>query len=219
MTENVAAAGRDRLARARLYLIVDAAAGAVVAPALAGGVDIVQLRDKAVDDETLLRTASELRALCDAHDALLILNDRPDLVVEANADGVHLGQEDAPVEEARALLGGEPLIGVSTHSPEQIADATASSVDYLGVGPVHATPTKPGRAPVGHELVRHAANRLEKPFFAIGGIDPENVAAVVAAGARRVAVVRAIRDATDPRASAAALRNATLTEAHAGAPA
>ena len=212
---------RRRLAAARLYLILDARphgrpATHLAAGALDGGVDAIQLRDKLVPDDELLAAARSLRELCDRHGALLIVNDRPELALACGADGVHLGQEDVPPEEARAMLGSDALIGVSTHSPEQIAAAEASTADYLGVGPVHETPTKPGIRPVGEELVRHAARHARKPFFAIGGIDPGNVGDVVAAGGRRVAVVRAIRDAPDPRAAAGALSAALKTEEGAG---
>jgi thiamine-phosphate pyrophosphorylase len=133
------------------------------------------------------------------------VNDRPDLAIACAADGIHLGQDDADPELVRRLVGTEVLIGLSTHSREQI-DA-AEGVDYIAVGPVHETPTKPEYRPVGTELVRYAAERSgTPPFFAIGGIDPENVDEVAAAGARRVAVVRAIRDAADPAAAARALR-------------
>lgn len=213
---------RARLEAARLYLIVDAAphdrpATALVQAALDGGVDVVQLRDKEADDSRVLETADSLLALCEPRGAILILNDRPELALDAGCDGVHLGQADTPVEEARALLGGDFLIGLSTHSPEQIRVASASSADYIGVGPVHATPTKPGVRPVGLELVSHAARHAGKPFFAIGGIDRGNVGAVVAAGARRVAVVRAIRDADDSRAAARELRTAVEEGVGAGA--
>lgn len=201
---------RGKLAVARLYLILDVRphgrpAVDLAAAALAGGVDAIQLRDKLASDHELAAAARSLRDVCDRHAALLILNDRPELALDCAADGVHLGQDDVAPEEARAILGGDALIGLSTHSPEQIAAAEASTADYLGVGPVHETPTKPGARPVGEELVRHAARHARKPFFAIGGIDPGNVWAVAAAGARRVAVVRAIRDAPDPRAAAKAL--------------
>lgn len=214
-------ARRRRLEAARLYLIVEAEPGGrpaaeVVAPALAGGVDIVQLRDKEGGDEAIVSAARSLRSVCDEHDALLVLNDRPDLVLDSGADGVHLGQDDVSVDEARALLGSDSLVGLSTHSEEQIAAAGDSLADYIAVGPVHATPTKPGRPPVGVELVRHAARAAAKPFFAIGGLDESNVREVVGAGAERVAVVRAIRDAKDPRAAAEGLRRAVLEEARAG---
>jgi thiamine-phosphate pyrophosphorylase len=208
---------RHRLDAARLYLILEAEphgrpADEILRPALAGGVDLVQLRDKDADDDALLCAAREFRAACDEHDALLVLNDRPDLALECGADGVHLGQDDASVDEARALLGADALVGVSTHTPGQIAAARRWLADYIGVGPVYATPTKPRARPVGEGLVRHAKERSERPFFAIGGIDVHNVRSVVAAGATRIAVIRAIRDADDPRAAAEALLSAIIRE-------
>lgn len=163
----------------------------------------MQLRVKGDDHgAAILAAAPEFRRLCAAHAALFIINDRADLVRQAGADGVHLGQEDMPVARARELVGEERLIGLSTHTPEQIDAAGELGVDYIGVGPVYETPTKPGRPAVGLELVRYAAERAAVPFFAIGGIDASNVAAVRAAGASRVAVVRAITAAVDPLAAA-----------------
>jgi thiamine-phosphate pyrophosphorylase len=205
---------RSRLDAARLYLVTPAIAPARLAAALDGGVDLVQLRIKdAVDDATLLREAAVVREACARTGALFLLNDRPDLVVAAGADGVHVGQDDVSIAEARALVGPERLVGLSTHSPQQVDDAhrAPGGVDYIGVGPVHATPTKPGRPAVGLALVAHAAAQATLPFFAIGGVDPLTVAAVREAGARRVAVVRAITHADDPAAAARALR-ATLTQ-------
>jgi thiamine-phosphate pyrophosphorylase len=178
----------------------------VVPAALAGGVDIVQLREKSAPDEAIVGAGRRLREICDEHGALLIVNDRPDLALECGADGVHVGQDDAPLDEVRATVGADLIVGVSTHSPEQVEAGLASVADYLGVGPVYATPTKAGRAPVGLELVRYAAEHAAaKPWFAIGGIDADNAPDVAAAGASRIAVVRAIRDAADPRAAAEAL--------------
>jgi thiamine-phosphate pyrophosphorylase len=206
---------RARLQRAVLYLVCATRPGAralddVLAAALQGGVDVVQLRDKRATDEQLLAAAAVARRRCDEAGALLILNDRPDLVAAAGADGCHVGQDDMDVAAARALAGPGALVGRSTHSPADIA--AAGDADYIGVGPVHATPTKPGRPAVGLELVRHAAAHAPVPFFAIGGIDATNVGAVVDAGARRIAVVRAIAAAADPRAAAAALRAALDAE-------
>jgi thiamine-phosphate pyrophosphorylase len=203
----------ERLSNARLYLVIDAAATEDVVPkALEGGVDMVQLREKSMPDDDLARVGCRLRSICDDHGALLIVNDRPDLALACGADGVHVGQDDLPLEEVRAIVGDELIVGISTHSPEQVDAALDSTADYLGVGPVYSTPTKPGREAVGLELVRYAAEHASaKPWFAIGGIDQSNVAAVAAAGANRIAVVRAIRDAHDPRAAAGALR---LEEAH-----
>ncbi|UTI64785.1 thiamine phosphate synthase [Paraconexibacter antarcticus] len=207
---------RAQLGAARLYLVTGAIAPARLRAALASGVDVVQLRikDPAGDDE-LLREAAVVRAACAEAGALFVLNDRPDLVAAAGADGVHVGQDDIAVAAARALVGPDRLVGLSTHSPAQIdaAHVAAGGVDYIGVGPVHATPTKPGRDAVGLELVRHAAARATLPFFAIGGIDAGNAAAVRAAGAARIAVVRAITEAEDPAAAARALRAAVLAPA------
>jgi len=203
---------RARLQAARLYLVVDAlpprrSAEELLDAALEGGVDMVQLRDKEADDETLLRSASLFRQICSEHGALFWVNDRPDLALQGEADGVHVGQEDVPVEEVRAAVGPDVLIGLSTHSEPQLEAALASDADELSVGPVFGTPTKPGRAATGLSLIEHAARAARRrAWFAIGGIDLGNVRQVVAAGAQRVVVVRAIRDATDPRAAAAALR-------------
>jgi thiamine-phosphate pyrophosphorylase len=201
----------ERLARleaARLYLVIDApAAPSVVPAALEGGVDIVQLREKHASDEEIVRVAGEVLALCEEHDALFVLNDRPDLAGMCGAHGVHVGQDDEPVESVRATVGDGTIVGVSTHSRDQIEAAERSSADYFAVGPVWETPTKAGRPAVGLDLVRHAAFRApEKPWFAIGGIDGSRAVQVVKAGARRIVVVRAIRDAGDPRAVAEALR-------------
>jgi thiamine-phosphate pyrophosphorylase len=200
---------RERLRRARLYLVVEAAAEHVLPAALRGGVDMVQLRDKRGDDEAILAAAARFRAVCDEHGALFWLNDRPDLALAAGADGVHVGQDDRPVAEVREQVGDSLLIGLSTHSPEQFDAALRSEADQLSVGPVWETPTKEGRPAAGLSYVRYAAEHGgERPWFAIGGIAPENVAEVVAAGARRIVVVRAIRDAADPEAAAASLRAA-----------
>jgi thiamine-phosphate pyrophosphorylase len=208
-----------RLSEAHLYLVCGLRPGGralpdVLAAALDGGVDVVQLRDKDAADVELVAAAAVARGLCDRAGALLILNDRPDLVGAAQADGCHVGQDDVPVARARELAGPDAIVGLSTHTPAQV-DA-ARGADYLGVGPVHATPTKPGRPAVGLDLVRHAAEHAAVPFFAIGGIEPGDVASVVEAGARRVAVVRAIADAPDPRAAAAKLRTALPQEARRG---
>jgi thiamine-phosphate pyrophosphorylase len=183
--------------------VVEAAAEHVLEPALRGGVDMVQLRDKHADDESILRAAARFRSACDDHGALFWLNDRPDLALECGADGVHVGQEDESVGEVRERVGADLLIGLSTHSPDQFDSALGSGADQLSVGPVWETPTKEGRAAAGLGYVRYAAQRGgEVPWFAIGGIHPGNLGEVVAAGARRVVVLRAIRDAADPEAAA-----------------
>jgi thiamine-phosphate pyrophosphorylase len=204
-------ARRERLGRSRLYFVVEARPnGRDPAPlleaALRGGVDVVQLRDKELADEELVLAAAPFRAACSAHRALFVLNDRPDLVVACDADGVHVGREDASAAEARRLVGAERLVGVSTHSRGEMLAAVQA--DYLGVGTVFATPTKPEDGAVGLDLVRLAADVARVPWFAIGGIELANVAEVAAAGAWGVAVVRAIRDADDPEAAARALRAA-----------
>jgi thiamine-phosphate pyrophosphorylase len=205
----VAQRRREWLGDSRLYLVLEAYPDGrdpeeILRPALQGGVDVVQLREKSGDERAIVRAGRVFRRLCDAYDALFVVNDRPDLAIACAADGVHLGQNDGQVPVARRLVGDDLLIGLSTHSPEQV-DA-AEGVDYIAVGPVFATPTKPEYAPVGTELVSYAAQNARVPFFAIGGIDPANVGAVVEAGAERVAVVRAIRDATDPAETARTLR-------------
>jgi thiamine-phosphate pyrophosphorylase len=207
---------RDALQAARLYLVCGEQTDVFLKRALHGGVDVVQLRLKDADDETVLATARRYVTVCRAHGAPLILNDRPDLVSAAGADGVHVGQDDLAVAQARALVGPDRIVGLSTHSPAQIDAAAAQpEVDYIGVGPVHATPTKPGRPAVGLDLVRYAAAHAATPFFAIGGIDAGNVVAVRSAGATRIAVVRAITHAPDPEAAARALRSGS--EARVGA--
>jgi thiamine-phosphate pyrophosphorylase len=188
----------QRLTDARLYLVCDDPSDSFLNAALGAGVQIVQLRMKDAADERILGAARRVASACEAQGALFILNDRPDLVHAAGADGVHVGQDDVPVTLARSLVGENRIVGLSTHTPAQVDDAAKLAVDYIGVGPVHATPTKPGRPAVGLELVRHAAAHSAIPFFAIGGISPDNVAAVRRAGARRVAVVRALTQAQDP---------------------
>ena len=191
----------------RLYLVIDAAVALDVVPgALRGGVDVVQLREKDAADDEVVAVGRRLRTLCDEHDALLVVNDRPDLALACGADGVHVGQDDQPPSAAREVVGDELFIGLSTHTPEQVDAAEGDpAVDYLGVGPVFETATKPGVEPVGLELVRYAAAHARKPWFAIGGIDAQRAPMVAGAGAERIAVVRAIRDAADPRAAAEAL--------------
>ncbi|MGI8580520.1 MAG: thiamine phosphate synthase [Solirubrobacteraceae bacterium] len=206
---------RARLRAARLYIVCPAGFGPHLEAALRGGVDVVQLRDKDLGDDELLAAAASFGAACRAHDALFIINDRPDLALAAKADGVHVGQDDVPVPRAREIAGEERLVGLSTHTPAQV-DA-AHVADYIGVGPVHATPTKPGRPAVGLELVAHAAAHVPVPFFAIGGITHANLAAVTGAGATRVAVVRAITEAEDPESAARELRAGVERRVPAGA--
>ena len=168
----------------------------VLRAAIAGGVDIVQLRDKHLSDGAHGSGAHRSRGRAQMG-ALLIVNDRPQVALAAGADGVHVGQEDTPVAQVRELVGPHLLIGLSTHAPAEIDHGGMANVDYVGVGPIYATPTKPGRPAVGLELVRYAAGHSRLPFFAIGGIDGDNIETAIEAGAQRVAVVRAIADAAD----------------------
>jgi thiamine-phosphate pyrophosphorylase len=213
----------DRLDTARLYLCTDARRergdlAEFADAALAGGVDIIQLRDKGSAGEErfgALEARQELDALAvlgDAarrHGALLAVNDRADIARAAGADVLHLGQDDLPLDVARDIVGPDVVIGRSTHDPAQVTNAIAEAVDYFCVGPCWPTPTKPGRHAPGLDLVREAAGSAPaKPWFAIGGIDLERVPEVLAAGADRVVVVRAITGADDPAAAARALRAA-----------
>jgi thiamine-phosphate pyrophosphorylase len=201
---------RSRLESARLYLVCDARPAAFLRAALRGGVDIVQLRDKSLGDAGLVEAARVFRSVADEFGALFVLNDRPDLVEACDADGVHVGQADATPAVARLVVGPERIVGRSTHQPNQANRARwDADVDYMAVGPVHATPTKPGRPAAGLDYVSWAAGHVrEHPWFAIGGLDASNVHEVVSRGARRVVVVRAITEAADPLGAARALRGA-----------
>lgn len=170
--------------------------------AIEGGADVIQLRDKLASDEALASMAKDLLAVTRPLGIPLIINDRAEVAKKVSADGVHLGQEDGSLAAARELLGEEALIGRSTHSPEQALAAQAEGFDYIGIGPVFGTPTKPDYTPVGLDLVRFAANNIRIPFVAIGGINEANVSAVCEAGAKAVAVVRAVVGSADPRSSA-----------------
>jgi thiamine-phosphate pyrophosphorylase len=208
---------RERLAAASLYLCTDARRergdlAEFADAALAGGVDIIQLRDKGSPGEQQfgplearqeLETLAILAEAARRHDALLAVNDRADIALAAGADVLHLGQDDLPLTVARDILGAQPLIGRSTHDPAQVKAAVAEDVDYFCVGPCWPTPTKPGRPAPGLDLVRTTAKlATDKPWFAIGGIDAQRLPEVLEAGARRVVVVRAITGADDPRAAA-----------------
>jgi thiamine-phosphate pyrophosphorylase len=211
----------DRLARMRLYVITGERGDleetlAIVESALAGGADVIQLRKKAMPKDALLRLGLRIRDLTRARGALFIMNDHPDLAIASDADGVHVGQDDFPPAMIRSLHGFQGrLLGRSTHTIEQAQKAVMDGVDYLGVGPVFATPTKPGRPAVGTDLVRAVAEEIELPFVAIGGIDLANAPQVIEAGASAVAVVRAVYDAADPALVARQLRQ--LLEAKEGA--
>ncbi len=193
---------RARLATARLYYV--SASLHALEGALQGGAGLFQLRMKDAPDDAVLAAADEARALCARHGALFLLNDRPDLARAAGADGVHVGQDDEPVAAARAAIGADRIVGRSTHAPDQLA--ASLDADYVAVGPVHATPTKPGRPAAGLDYVRHAAAHAGAlPWFAIGGVDEATVTDVVAAGAQRVVVVRALDEADDPERAARTL--------------
>lgn len=207
----------ERLRAARLYFVCEARPRGgdpepLLDAALRGGTDVIQLREKAPRcAEELIALAEPFRRAADRHGALFFLNDHPELVGQCGADGVHVGQDDTPVAAARALAGPEALVGLSTHSPEQFDAAVQASgsarPDQLSAGPVWETPTKEGRPAAGIDLIRHAAKHGgDAPWFAIGGIDEETIEEVMRAGAKRVVVVRAIRDAAHPEAMARALR-------------
>jgi thiamine-phosphate pyrophosphorylase len=206
---------RSRLARARLYLCTglrDDLAEFVDA-ALAGGVDIVQLREKSLEAGPELAALEVIAEACARHGALLSVNDRADVALAAGADVLHLGQDDLPVAWARRIVGEDMVIGRSTHDQAQAAAAASEpGVDYFCTGPCWPTPTKPGRPAPGLELVRTTARaRPGRPWFAIGGIDAARLPEVLAAGASRVVVVRAITEAADPRAAAEKLKVALAT--------
>ena len=200
---------RGRLAAARLYVISSDddpdRQAAVLCGAIDGGAGIVQLRNKLAAPGQLLDAARRVAAHARAHAALFIVNDTPDLVEASGAHGVHVGQDDGALSEVRARLPRGALVGRSTHSLVQATEAVADGADYIGVGPVHATPTKPGRPAVGLGLLREVVPVVEVPWFAIGGLDAANLADALAAGATRVAVVRAVAGAADPAAAAAEL--------------
>ena len=201
-----AARRRSVLAAARLYVITGARETRGDLPefleaVLSAGAAMVQLREKEAEAGDLLRWGAAFRDAAERHGALFVVNDRPDVALALGADGVHLGQTDLPAAFVRDMVGPDVLIGLSTHNDAQLA-AAPTEADYVCVGPVHETPTKPGRPATGLELVRVAAERERRPWFAIGGIDRETLPAVVAAGARRIVVVRAVTDAPDPAAAA-----------------
>lgn len=197
----------QQLMRSRTYLVTSPVPDilGVVEAALKGGIAIVQYREKMADDEERLKIAQQMRALCHRYNALFIVNDRVDIAAAADADGVHLGQQDLPMPEARQILGPDKIVGRSTTNPQELKRALDEGADYIGVGPVHATPTKPGKAASGNEYVRYAAEHATMPWFTIGGLNAENLGPTLAAGASRVAVVRALMEAEDPTAVAQSL--------------
>ena len=181
------------------------------AACIRGGVDIVQLREKALDARPLLERARIVRDVCRDHGVPFVLNDRPDLALEAEADGVHVGQDDVAPSVCRRILGPDAIVGLSTHAPAELDAAADEPVDYVSVGPVVPTPTKPGREATGLDYVGYAAEHAERPFFVTGGATPETVGSILAAGATRVVAVRWLTEAADPEAAARALRTALDT--------
>ena len=202
----------------KLYVITDfdAIGGrsieSVVWQAILGGADVIQLRHKKAADEELVMIARKLLPLTRSKNIPLILNDRVEAARLIGADGLHLGQDDGSLSEARQALGDGVIVGRSTHSPAQAMAAEKEGFDYIGVGPIFKTPTKPTTTPVGLDLLRFAAENVSIPFVAIGGIDEKNVKEVRAAGARTIAVVRAVMGASDPMAAAKKLKGKMANE-------
>jgi len=188
------------LVQSRLYLVTSPSEAlfTIVEAALEGGLTLVQYRDKTADDRDRLLQAQKLCQLCHQYGAIFIVNDRVDIALAANADGVHLGQQDLPINVVRQLLGPQRLIGRSTTNPDEMQQAIQEGADYIGVGPVYETPTKVGKAAAGLEYVRYAAQHSPIPWFAIGGIDINNVSDVISSGAERIAVVRSLMQADQP---------------------
>lgn len=203
---------KPSIQKAKLYVIVDRSALGgrdpveVAAAAVRGGADVIQWRDKQAPDGEFLETARRLREQTRKQGVLFIVNDRVAAALRSQADGVHVGHEDLAIPEVRALVGDSMLIGRSTHSLEEALEAQRQGADYIGVGPVFATPTKPGYPAVGLELVRQVKGKVRIPWVAIGGIDLENAGLVSSAGAACVAVVRAVAAASDPEAAARSLK-------------
>jgi len=205
----------------RLYLCVPDRHDleAFVAACIEGGVDVVQLREKHLDDRALLARAEAVGAVCRDAGIPFVLNDRPDLALAAGADGVHVGQDDVPPDVARRILGDDAIIGLSTHSTADLVGSLDAPVTYVSAGPVEPTPTKPGRPGVGLEYIRYAVEHAGRSVWVTGGVSPATVAGVVGAGARHVVAVRWLTDASDPAAAARQLRRAldtAIDEAEAG---
>jgi thiamine-phosphate pyrophosphorylase len=198
------------VAACRLYLCTPDRADLVefVTACISGGVDIVQLREKQLEAKPLLQRAALLRTVCADHGVPFILNDRPDLALEAGADGVHVGQDDAPAGLARRLLGPDAIVGLSTHSARDLEGALPEPVDYISAGPVEETPTKPGRPGTGLDYLALATERSAVPVFVTGGVTPERIAPLAAAGARHFVVVRYLTQSEHPADAARRLRQA-----------
>jgi len=221
--EGIGELRRQRLDWARLYFVCETRphgddVEALLRAALAGGAGMVELRDREQPRAVVERSGRTFRRLADTYGAPFIVNDDPHLALELHADGVHLGQDDMDPAEAREIVGPDAIIGLSTHSRGQIEAASRHPVDYISVGPIWETPTKAGRPATGLDLIREAGGATDLPWFAIGGIDASNVQEVTTAGAGRICVVRAIRDAQDPRAAAAELFEAVDPAAQASRP-
>jgi len=206
----VAEPAADRLAGRNLYLCTADRPDLAdfVAACIAGGVDLVQLRDKDLADRPLLRRARRLADVCRERGVPFIVNDRPDLALACGADGVHVGQDDVPPAVARRILGPEAIVGLSTHAPAELDAAAAEPVDYLSAGPVQATPTKPGRPGTGTGYLAYAAAHATRPWFVTGGVTPATVPGLVEAGVARFVVVRFLTGAADPLTATRALRRA-----------
>lgn len=183
-----------------------------------GGVDLVQLRDKVLDARALLARARLALEVCRDLGVPFVLNDRPDLALEAGADGVHVGQEDAPATLARRILGADAIVGLSTHAPLQLEASRKEPVDYVSAGPVVPTPTKPGRPGTGLAYVSYAAGRSSRPVFVTGGVSPTSVPDLVRSGGRHFVVVRQLTQSSQPEAAARALRRAVDDALGAGEP-
>jgi thiamine-phosphate pyrophosphorylase len=179
-----------------------------LAACIAGGVDVVQLRDKGLDARPLLARARLAAGVCRDLGVPFVLNDRPDLALDCGADGVHVGQDDAPPSLARRILGPDAIVGFSTHAPAELDAAAGEPADYLSAGPVAPTPTKPGRPGTGLEYLRYAAATATRPWFVTGGVNPATVGPMLDAGARRFVVVRWLTEAADPEVAARDLRTA-----------
>ncbi|MGH9070517.1 MAG: thiamine phosphate synthase [Acidimicrobiales bacterium] len=210
MTPDPADADRWALANRSLYLCTPDRpdlAGFLEA-CIGGGVDVVQLRDKHLDARPLLARARLARQVCHDLGVPFILNDRPDLAMEAGADGVHVGQQDAPPGLARRILGHDAIVGLSSHAPIELDASAAEPVDYVSAGPVVPTPTKPGRPGTGVGYITYATTRSRLPVFVTGGVSPASITELVRAGARRFVVVRYLTTAADPAGAARRLRRA-----------
>ena len=206
--DDIGIARRARLERSRLYLCTGVRPDleTFVNTVCEAGIDIVQLREKERPAREVLEAARVARDAAHAFGALFILNDRPDLALACDADGVHVGQDDAPPSLCRTILGDDVIVGLSTHAPSELDASIHEPIDYISVGPVEATPTKPGRPGTGIEYVHYAAGHADRPFFVTGGVSPETLPDLAGSGASRFVVVRALTEASDPGAVAREMR-------------